>query len=97
MDDLCSPNEVANPLVGMSTSNVHKDDVVVSDANLGPNRATPVCYVQFIGDVNAVMGDRCMFHAESSAGVLRARALGIEHDGTRIRGRGARTRDSKAC
>ena len=82
---------------GLTTAKRMGLDVVVSDANLGPNGAAPVCYVQFIGDVNAVMGDRCMFHAESSVGVLRSRALGIEHDGTWIRGRCTRTRYSYPC
>jgi hypothetical protein len=92
VDDLRGLNEVTNPLVGMSPSNVHKDDVFVSDANLGTNRAAPMSYVQLIWNVNAIMGDRGMLHAEPRVRVLRTRALGIEHDGTWVGRRCARNR-----
>jgi hypothetical protein len=90
-------DETTDTFVFMSPGNMHKHYRGISHADLGPNNAAPVSYVLFGWHVNAVMDDRGILHAETSASVLRTRALGIEHNGTWIRGRRTRKRDSYPC
>jgi hypothetical protein len=80
-NDLRSPYETPNPLVGVCPCNVHENDLACGDSNSGTNGFSPNSHVCLIRDIDPVMNDRRALHAKASASVLRARRMGIEHDG----------------